>query len=290
MPLHRPSRRSFAGLLLSLAAGGITTTPVHAATVNRTLFTWTGRVDRELYLTMRGTEVRVSGMDARLPGRPRVTSALPRSRGDVFLRLANGRGDVDVIEQPSARNGYLTTIRIRDPRGGSDTYRLTVYWQGDDRYDSRDNRRDDRWGDRDDERWGDRRDPRADRSGDYNWDPRGNPRNDDDRYRSGDNGRSRSETGFLRWSGRVDDVVELRITGRRVDAIARSGQPLRDVSSNLRGNGLPARAVTVRTETQVGRGSVDVVQQPAAWNNYTAIIRIHDPRGGASLYDLNIYW
>lgn len=65
---------------------------------------------------------------------------------------------------------------------------------------------------------------------------------------------------------------------------------MREVSSNLRGNGLPSRSVTVRTETQVGRGSVDVVQQPAAWNNYTAVIRINDPRGGASLYDLNIYW
>ena len=95
---------------------------------------------------------------------------------------------------------------------------------------------------------------------------------------------------MLRWTGRVDDVVELRITGRRVDAITRSGQPVRDVSSNLRGSGLPSRQVTVRTETQVGRGSVNVVQQPAAWNNYTAIVRITDSRGGASPYDVNIYW
>ena len=133
MTLHRLINRSLAAALLTSTVGVAGAVPAHAATVNRTLFTWTGRVDREVYITMRGNDVRVSGTDARLPNRARVSTALPRGRGDVYIRLNDGRGDVDVIEQPSARNGYTTTIRVRDPRGGADNYRLTAYWQGDDR-------------------------------------------------------------------------------------------------------------------------------------------------------------
>ena len=79
MPLHRLINRSFAVALLSTTVAGA----AQAATVNRTLFTWTGRVDREVYLTMRGNDVRVSGVDARQPNRARVSTALPRGRGDV---------------------------------------------------------------------------------------------------------------------------------------------------------------------------------------------------------------
>lgn len=142
----------------------------------RMLFSWSGRVDREVYLTMRGREVRVSGEDWRRLGRTRVNSALPRARGDVEVRLHDGRGEVRIIEQPSARNGYSTTIRIRDRKGGADGYRLSVFWYeserawdrgrdegGDrDRDRGRDNGRDrgrddDRRGSRWDIRGGDRR-------------------------------------------------------------------------------------------------------------------------------------
>lgn len=99
---------------------------------DRALFTWTGRVDREVLIVVRGREVRTRGFDADLPNRARVNAALPRTRGTVLARLNDGRGDVDVIEQPSPRNGYQAVLRVRDPRGGADSYRITVYW--DDRY------------------------------------------------------------------------------------------------------------------------------------------------------------
>ncbi len=263
-----PVARPLSPVLLAAAALAVSLLAVRAAhaapVIDRTLFTWSGRVDREVYITMRGRDVRTSGIDARLPNRTRVDEALPRGRGDVLVRLADGRGNVDIIEQPSARNGFSTTIRIRDPRGGADNYRVIAYWSGDDRFDDRGRNGRDGWEDRDD-----------DRRSNGGWGPGG--RRDDDR-------------GLLRWSGRVDDVVEIRISGRRVDAITRSGDRVTNVNANIRGDGLPARGVTVGIDRHAGRGSIRVVQQPSAWNGYTAVIRIDDPSGGASFYDFSAFW
>ena len=132
---------------------------------DRALFTWTGRVDREVLIVVRGREVRTRGFDADLPNRARVNAALPRTRGTVLARLTDGRGDVDVIEQPSPRNGYQAVLRVRDPRGGADSYRITVYW-------------DDRYGF--DDRGADRRNGRGNGGG---WGRGG--RRDDDRYDGG---------------------------------------------------------------------------------------------------------
>ena len=104
---------------------------------DRALFTWTGRVDREVLIVVRGREVRTRGFDADLPNRARVNAALPRTRGTVLARLNDGRGDVDVIEQPSPRNGYQAVLRVRDPRGGADSYRITVYWDDRDGFNDR---------------------------------------------------------------------------------------------------------------------------------------------------------
>jgi hypothetical protein len=116
---------------------------------DRALFTWTGRVDREVLIVVRGRDVSTRGFDARLPNRTRVNSALPRTSAHVVVQLNDGRGDVEVIEQPSARNGYQAVLRVRDPRAGADRYRLTagVDNRGDDVY----------YGRRDDDRGNNRR-------------------------------------------------------------------------------------------------------------------------------------
>ena len=314
MTLLRSTRRFVPTLFTALSLAGAAGTEAHAAPVDRQLFTWTGRVDREVYITMRGRDIRTSGVDAGLPNRARVNQSLPRDRGDVQVRLLDGRGEVRVVEQPSARNGYATTIRISDPRGGADSYRVAAYWSDgdwyDDRYDRDRDRRDrdrDRERDREREREREReRDRERDRNRDdrydrddcgannngrgWGWGRGGRDRNCDDRNRGDDRSdRGNAGSGSLRWSGRVDDVVELRINGRRVEAITRSGRRVEDVNSNIRGAGLPNRDLTVTIDRNSGRGSVQVVQQPAAWNNYTAVIRIYDPQGGASFYDFNAY-
>jgi len=299
-PAPRLAALAVAGGVLLASFASVKT--AGAAPFDRELFTWSGRVDREVYITMRGRDIRTTGENIGGRNRVRVNDALPRGRGDVQVRLLDGRGDVDVIEQPSARNNYTVTVRVRDPRSGDDSYRLMAYWSDDDRFDDR--RGDDRRGDRRDERWDDRRDrdndcaPRNNGRG-WGWGRGGRGDCDNDRGQSnrGRNdrddrgaGRTGDDAGTLRWSGRVDDVVELRISGRRVDAITRSGQRVEDVNSNIRGSGLPSRDVTVMLDRNSGRGSVQVVQQPSSWNGYTAVIRIYDPQGGASFYDFSAYW
>jgi hypothetical protein len=75
-----------------------------------------------------------------------------------------------------------------------------------------------------------------------------------------------------------------------VDYVTRSGAQLRDARSEMTGAGLPRRAVEVRLDRADGRGEVAVVQQPDARNDYTAVIRVVDPRGGASMYGVVARW
>jgi hypothetical protein len=104
----------------------------------------------------------------------------------------------------------------------------------------------------------------------------------DDRYRYA--------RGMLRWSGAVDDQVEIRIQGRNVDVRTLSGNGTRDVRANLNGRALPRRDVTVSVRERSGRGTVTVVQQPSEWNGYAAVIRVRDRQGGFGYYDFDVIW
>ena len=271
---------------LPLVTGLVAVTSATAA-ADQPLFSFAGTVDRELYIVLRGNDLSTQGVDANQPYRARVNSAVPRGRGNVEVRVEEGRGTVAVIEQPNARNGYQAVVRIQDPRGGADRYRLTAVWRDDDfdRDDRRDRGDEDRWRNDRDRRDGGVRDGDG-RGGDRDW------RDGDswfDRDRRGQRG-GYGAAGALRWSGRVDDVVEVRIQGRRVDFITRSGKALRDVNADIVGAGLPRANVRVDIDKRSGRGAVDVVQQPSAANGYTAIIRLEDRRSGADDYDFRARW
>ena len=279
---------TLAALLLTVAA------PAAAQQRDqRDLFTWNGRVDREVLVVMRGRDVDTrQSYDERGRDRARVRGTLPRAEGVVTVNVRNGRGDVDVVQQPSARNDFTTIVRIRDPRSGDDQYRVVASWRptsyGDGRWDDRDrDRGNDRrgrggWGNgrgrgRDDDRWEDR-----DR--------------DDGGY--GNNGGYGGYGGYgngygagaLEWRGAVDDVVEIRVRGRNVDYVTRSGATVRDVRDRVVGNALPDRNVTVTLRNVQGRGNVWVAEQPSARNGYTAVIRVQDSQGGYGYYDFRAAW
>ena len=64
------------------------------------------------------------------PTEPRAhIGGLPHQDGFLRVERVQGRGDIDVIEQPTASNGYHATLRVRDPRSGADNYRIIAYWQ-----------------------------------------------------------------------------------------------------------------------------------------------------------------
>jgi hypothetical protein len=261
-------------LSATLTSGALlAATATSARADGRTLFTWSGTVDREAIIVMRGAylETQGDGFESFREARYRVSEALPRSIGSVSIAKADGRGDVEVIEQPSPFNGYTTRVRVRDRQSGADRYRLVVTWEGAREW-GRDDRRDDR---RDGDRGGSGRDDR-DRGG-Y-----GRDRDD----RSADI----RGAGALRWSGNVDDVAEIRIQGRRVEYISRSGRSLYNVRYDVRGAGLPTFDVPLDLRRYAGRGNVFIAQYPRAWNAWTAVIKIDDSRGGPDIYDFDLRW
>lgn len=95
--------------------------------------------------------------------------------------------------------------------------------------------------------------------------------------------------GRMTWRGRVDDDVRIRIRGGTADVETIGGTEYSDAQPNFF-NSLPNRRVTVRLTAQRGRGEIFIEQQPSRENDFTAIVRIRDPRGGASDYSFELQW
>ena len=281
--LFRRSTRNLMTLPLSAAAIAVSASSLFAQ--GRPLFNWSGRVDREVRIMMHGRDARTQTTSRSPVTRSRVdvATALPQRDGRVTVLVQDGRGDVDVVQQPSARNDYTTIVRIRDRSSGIDNYRVTAYWMPD-------NNGNGSWDDRNDypNRPGRDRDDRDDRDDRGGW-GRGNGGNGNGGWGNGGYGNS-SFRDVLRWTGDVDDAVEIRIQGDRVDYRTLSGKSLRNVRANLLSGGLPRRDVQVVVSDESGRGTVSVVQQPSSHNGYTAVIRVYDPRPGYGDYRFDVSW
>jgi hypothetical protein len=249
MSLSRSIAGSFivSGLILASASS--------LSAQSRHLFSWTGNVERETIITMRGFEGRAQAGRNTSRGSLVVNSALPRDEGRVSVRLERGHADVDVLQQPDYRNGFTTIVRVRDNTRGNDRVRLAAYWSPDDR----------RYGRGDVYDRNDRRDH------DGPW---------------GSRGRGSSA---LRWSGEVDSEIEIRIRGNSVTYRTLSGNTLR--SARIEGpRGIPRANGQIVIDHEMGRGSVSVIEQPSARNDYTAVIRVHDPRSGYGRYEFDVRW
>lgn len=95
--------------------------------------------------------------------------------------------------------------------------------------------------------------------------------------------------GRMTWKGRVDDDVRITIRGGIADVETLGGTPYNDGQPNF-GASLPPRRVTVRLNVRKARGQVYIEQQPSRDNNFAAVIRIKDTRGGASDYEFELSW
>ena len=95
------------------------------------ILSWQGRVDREIRIEIRDGRALVIpiGNNERVSGRVRAAGEVPYGDGIVTVEQLEGRGRVDVVQQPDRRNGYTTIIRVRDPQSGAGSYRLVAYWQ-----------------------------------------------------------------------------------------------------------------------------------------------------------------
>jgi hypothetical protein len=236
------------------------------------LFEWTGSVDREVQIVMRGTNVRTNnvGQSERPRARTRSYNRLPDENGQVSVQMLSGRGHVDVIQQPSRQNDYTTIVRVRDDQNGSGDYRFATYWQAYSNGNGNGNGRDIYGNGRDNN------DRDIYRGRDDNNNNRGNSRS---------NRTSSSEA--LHWTGNVDGDLEIRIQNGRVDYRNMSGAQPTNVRSNV-GSASTRQNGDLVVQINQGRGNVDVVQQPQQWNGYTTIIRVRDPQGGAGYYDFSL--
>src|ERR1044071_2660906 len=100
---------------------------------------------------------------------------------------------------------------------------------------------------------------------------------------------SGNRSGRMSWRGRVDDDVRIRIRGGSADVETIGGSPYYDAQPNF-SNSLPNRRVTVRLTEKGGRGDIFIEQQPTRENDFTAVVRVKDPKGGASDYSFTLEW
>jgi hypothetical protein len=100
---------------------------------------------------------------------------------------------------------------------------------------------------------------------------------------------SGNRSGRMTWRGRVDDDVRIRIRGGSADVETVGGTAYYDAQPNFF-NSLPNRRVTVRLTQKNGRGEIFIEQQPSRENDFTAVVRIRDTKGGASDYSFTLEW
>ena len=95
------------------------------------LFEWQGPVDREIRIQMSGNRAVVEriGNNERAGGRVRTFAGTPAQDGIVTIQQSQGRGTVDVVQQPTRGNGFTTIVRLRDPQSGVGMYRIAAFWQ-----------------------------------------------------------------------------------------------------------------------------------------------------------------
>lgn len=96
-------------------------------------------------------------------------------------------------------------------------------------------------------------------------------------------------SGSVSWRGRVDQTVNIMISGGDVQSQDMSGGGLSNVTHNINGY-LAHRPGSVNVRKQNGRGTVTVLQQPSWENDFTAIVQIFDPNSGADNYEIEISW
>ena len=135
MTVLQLSRRWLA--VAAALVGGAAT--AHAQQGAQLLYEWQGRVDHEVQIFPGRGGYSVQGINGQEnPGRFRNSGGFPRGQGQITVQRLSGRGPVDVIGN--------SVVRIRDPQGGADFYRVRVFWQPTggnyDRGDRRDDRRD----------------------------------------------------------------------------------------------------------------------------------------------------
>jgi hypothetical protein len=96
-------------------------------------------------------------------------------------------------------------------------------------------------------------------------------------------------TGLFRWKGRVDIGCEIEIQGTNHRIKDEGGQGTRERDFEF-SDPLPNDGTPISLRKRDGRGRVELIQMPDAGNDYTAVVRIEDSKGGADNYEFELRW
>ncbi|MEP7342399.1 MAG: BON domain-containing protein [Acidobacteriota bacterium] len=102
-----------------------------AASLRYGTIAWNGVVDGVDEIIISGASASVRHINGNPPREVRASfsAPVPRSPAEVKLMWVNGRGLVDIVQQPIAVNGYTTIVRIDDSsKGGDKRYEFTLRW------------------------------------------------------------------------------------------------------------------------------------------------------------------
>jgi len=264
-------------------------------------------VDLTMQLHVQGDTVRYQfeGQRPRDDG-SEYSQPIPRAVFSRFeIEQKDGRGAITLLEKPSPENDYTAKLKITDPGGGDDRYHARLTWE---------------WTAAAPAAAAGSATPVSSSSGaaepaapgrsqvlskhiedllqaapgtEASEAPRStsplpgvelfSKDNDPGRY---DNG----SEGLFEFRGQVDGVVVFRIRGDRVFAAAESGGPV-EVERFAFSQPLPSSASAgVSIEQRDGRGEVVLLERPWQGNDFTAVIRVSDTKGGADRYHFRVQW
>lgn len=170
----------------------------------------------------------------------------------------------------------LATAQSYDPRWRGNDGWSNDDWRDDDR--RRDDWRDDDW--RNDAYRRNDRD-RFRRSAAYPLDPRF-------RERSRDYGGRRG--GRFEFRGRIDDEVIFFIRGGQVTVQNYAGRGMQIERWSMDDRLPVGRPVRLHLDRKDGRGRVQLLEAPNPRNNYTAVVRVVDSKGGSDRYHFRLDW
>ena len=91
---------------------------------------WSGDVDDNLEILLQPSGVSYRTLRGAAPrGVQSALSRMPRTDAELEINQTEGRGQVVVVQQPTAENGYTARIRVRDPQPGFGHYAFNVTWR-----------------------------------------------------------------------------------------------------------------------------------------------------------------
>jgi hypothetical protein len=110
--------------------GGLARTDPYDNSYESGVFRWRGRVDGTDIIYLRANHVDIRHMAAQ-PATAvsfELPNPLPRYPVNIQLRRLEGRGRIQIVQQPNASNDFTAGVMIEDNQGGSDTYAFELAW------------------------------------------------------------------------------------------------------------------------------------------------------------------